>query len=328
MKRPTPRRRPCATLTAALPCALLLSLTGCLTDPGDPVAASTPDAAAPGVLTVEGWPVAGPALTEGDASPPTSVVAVRVAAIDTMGFTRESSPGIAPGFDLDAKVSAKGDAATCGQPDLTTPDGLPGVDNQLALLVPLFDLAGIGALEGLIQSAIEDGGLLLMLQLDGLDDPVNDDTITATLRIGQGKPLLGTDGLLLAGQTFRPNPDYADSPVPNARVTNGVLEAGPFDTRLPIVVFGVHYELGIRNARLRATVTWDGGLQDGLLGGGVPVADLIAIATVANSADFGILAAVEPLLVGATDMDQGPDGTCAQLSAALTFSAVGAFLQE
>ncbi|GMV42172.1 MAG: hypothetical protein AMXMBFR64_38880 [Myxococcales bacterium] len=306
--------------------AWILLLAGCLTDPGEPSAVA--EAPNLGTVSAAGWPPPGGALAEGDAASPAPVAAVRVAAIDTMGFTREASPGVARGFDLDGKVSAKGDESTCGHGDLMSPDGLAGVDNQLALLVPLFDLVGIGAVEGLIQGAIEDGGLLLMIQLEGLDDITEDDSVTATLRVGQGKPLLGTDGLLLASQTFRPNPAYPDSPLPGAHVTGGVLHAGPFETRLPIVVFGVHYELTVRNAVLRARVTWDGGLEDGLLGGGVPIADLMAIATVADSADFGVLAAVEMLLNGAGDLVRGADGECAELSAALTFSAVGAFLQE
>lgn len=66
----------------------------------------------------------------------------------------------------------------------------------------------------------------------------------------------------------------------------------------------------------------------GAAAGGVPIADLIAIATAADSTGFGVLAAVGPLLNGSGDLERGPDGTCAKLSSARTFSAVGAFLHE
>src|SRR5690606_32862511 len=88
----------------------------------------------------------------------------RVFVIDTMRFATEREPGVANGFDLDGVVSDGSDPASCGHADYTSPEGEPGIDNTLASLVPLFELAGIGAAEGLIQNTIVEGGILLMWQ--------------------------------------------------------------------------------------------------------------------------------------------------------------------
>jgi hypothetical protein len=315
-------------VTRALP--LLLALSSCLTDAGLETDAGPTAAPPSGPPPVAGWPVA-PWDAAETPQPDTATAPqtkTRIMVLQTLGFTRESTPGVAPGFDLDGQTTAKGDPESCGHGDLVAPDGQPGIDNQLAVLVPLFDLVGLGAVESLVQGAIEDGGLILLWQLDGVDDLANDDDVTVTMRIGQGVPLLGTDGLVLAGQTFAPDTDAPQYVANGARIEAGVLSAGPFDTKLPIVVFGVRYELRVRGARLRATVSWDGDLQDGLIGGAVPLEDLLAIATTADNADDGILATVKPLLDVSGDLGKGTDGACTEMSSALTFSAVSAFVNE
>lgn len=310
--------------TRLLPLALLAA---CLTDPGDPPDA-LPGAPAADPFAVTGWPLdGGGAAGEGDVAAPVAPPAVPVLVFDTMTLTREVEPGVAPGYDLDERTSAKGDSLSCGHADFVSPTGAGGVDNQLALIVPLLEFAGLGAVEALIQAAIEDGGLLFMFQVSGLDDPVDDPQVDLTFRVGQGKPLLGTDGLLLAGQTFEPNPEFPSAVVPNGRVVDGWLEGGPFHAKVLIVVFGVRYELRVLDARFRARVGPDGTLTEGLLGGGVPVDDLLVLAQTADGGQQGIYDVVAPLVTGSADMLPA-DGACTRLSAALTFSAKSAWLME
>ncbi len=249
----------------------------------------------------------------------------RVMVVDTMGFTREVSPGICPGFDVDGKTSDDKDPAGCKKADQMSPEGQKGIDNQLATLVPLFEAFGLGAAEGLVQGAIKDGGILLIFELDGLDDPMNDSDVTVLLRAGMGKPLLGTDGLLLPGQTFSVHPDSPERVAKGATVKDGVIDVGPFEASLPIVVFGVRYNLTIKDARLRGRLTWDGGIVEGIFGGGVPIADLIAVGKTAAMDDASVLTAIEAIFGSAGDLAPQPDGSCAQVSAALKFTAVSAY---
>jgi len=300
-------------------CALALMSAACEGPTGEASGDATPS------LDDTGQPVDAQRIADAapmDAAPPPA----RLAVLDQLGFTREVTPGVAPGFDLDSRQSDARDSASCFKADYTSPDGVPGIDNQLAGLVPLLDAFGLGAVEGLVQGSIKEGGLLVLLELAGVDDPLNDAEVDLRLRLGRGTPLLGTDGLLLSGQTFHLHPDSADSAAPNGRIEGGVLTAGPFDIRMPIVVFGVEYALPIYGTRLRAELTYDGGLKQGLLGGAVKVEDVIAIATRANMNAGGVLDAVTIVLNGRGDLDQDEAGACHAISGAFAFSAVSAFL--
>ena len=263
---------------------------------------------------------------EGAASASGSDVPTLLTVIDVLGFSRETSPGVAPGFDLDERISEHGDSESCGHGDFVSPEGDEGVDNQLALITPLFDTVGIGAIETFVQAAVDEGGLLLMWELSGVDDLANDEEVTLRLRFGSGTPLLGTDGVLLSGQTFHLHPESPNQALPNARIVDGRLEAGPADLGLPIVVFEVQYILDIRDARIRADVTFDGGLAAGVLGGRVSIDNLMEIAERAEMESGGIIEAVTAILTGMGDQSPDENGDCQEMSAALTFSAVSAYL--
>ena len=245
--------------------------------------------------------------------------------IDTITFAAEVEPGVSPGFNLDGKVSDGSDMESCGGVDYTDPDGTPGVDNQAALLVPVFDLVGFGAVSSFIQGAVEEGGFLLLWQIDGIDDLHYDEEVTVRMRFGSGVPLLGTDGRIVAGQTYHLHEDSPDQNVPNARIVDGVLEAGPYDTFLPIDVFGVHYELDVRGAYLRGRLTYDGGIEEGVLGGAVTYQSLLELAEKADGEAGGIYDRVVLITDGLTDMMPDEDGVCQAMSASLAYSAVPAF---
>lgn len=266
------------------------------------------------------------AVDEADAATETHPPETLLAAVNTLGFTRSDAPGVAPGFNLDGRVSDTSDVSTCRKPDFTSPEGEPGIDNQLATLVPLFEVVGIGAVEGLVQNSIKEGGLLIMLEAGDVNDRVDDPEITLQLRLGQGTPLLGTDGLLLSGQTFHAHEGAESSEIPNARIEGGVLRGGPFEAVLPIVVFGVEYELPLHNAFLKADLTYDGSLENGIMGGEVIIADILAIAMRANAADGSILPAVRGVLNGRGDLDPDAGGVCQRISGAFDFGGVSAFL--
>ena len=324
---PAPGPAPTLALPAlafGLSLALALAVTACDSPPQRADRADgPPDASAPADTTLA------PDILDPDSTPTPPLPEVPpsfLAVIDTMGFTRVGDDDTVPGFDLDGRISDITDRLGCGHADLTSPDGQTGIDNQLATLVPLFELAGIGAAEGLIQDAIKDGGLILMFQVDDVDDLQNDPEVTLMIRAGTGVPLLGTDGILLAGQTFAVHPESPDSKAPVADITDGVLTAGPFHARLPVSVFGVSYVLNFFDARITARLTEDGGLTDGLIGGAVPFTDLLAIGTLAARDDASVLPAIELVFSNALDLNPDEAGLCTAISGTFRFTAVSGFL--
>jgi hypothetical protein len=53
-------------------------------------------------------------------------------------FTREDM-GVSDGFDLDGRVSDRGDAQSCRKADFTSTDGRTGIDNQISQLLPIIE---------------------------------------------------------------------------------------------------------------------------------------------------------------------------------------------
>ena len=245
--------------------------------------------------------------------------------LDTFVFQAEESPGVAIGFNLDDRISEEGDPDTCGKADQTSPDGEPGIDNQLAKVVPLFELFGVGAVLNYVQNAIEGGGLLLMLEIQDVDDYENDEEVVIVLRAGYGIPLLGTDGRLLAGQTFHLHEDSPDVFIENAHISDSILKAGPFDAQIPFVILGMSYQITFHEAQIRARLTDEGWLEEGVMGGGVSYQDLYAIGEIAAADDASVLTAIQGLFQGMGDLAQDANGDCQQVSTAVSISAVNAF---
>ncbi len=244
--------------------------------------------------------------------------------LDTFQFVPVEE-GIAPGFNIDGVVSGDDDAGSCNKEDLIAPDGEEGIDNQLAKVVPLFDFFGVGAALNYVQDSIEEGGVLIMFEIAGVDDFVNDPIVSLEVKAGFGIPLLGTDGRLLANQTFHLHPDSPDSFVDDARIEDGVLHAGPFNVTIPFAVLGMDYQLTFNAAQIEARCTEEGWLEGGVLGGGGRLEDLYAIGETAAADDGSVLPAIKQLFDGMADLQPDEEGECQQVSCAVAFSAVPAF---
>ena len=58
--------------------------------------------------------------------------------------------------DIDGRVRRR-PAESCFRPDMTSPDGVEGIDNQFAKIPPLVEAVGGEAIEGLVQGIINQG---------------------------------------------------------------------------------------------------------------------------------------------------------------------------
>lgn len=290
--------------SAALALALVASLTGC----GDePVTAATVDAGAPRARC-------------------DSPGRARTVVLASFGFVRVDAmrANVAEGFDLDGHVSATGDPVGCRHADFTAPDGTPGVDNQVARLLPVVDSMTGGAFDGLIQSAVNNGQLLVAVTLEGVDDARDDDCVTLVFQRVQGMPLVGADMRLDPGQTFDLMRDEAVTRAP-ARIRGGVVEAGPFTLPLPVAALDARFTLNLYDARVRATLRDDGGLA-GVIGAGISAREFGD--TISR---YGIGEGLQMSIGGALRLfaDLAPDeagGACTQVSAGVRFDARPAFV--
>lgn len=265
------------------------------------------------------------ACAQPDETPTAGPSETRSIVMSGLTFGRRGEDGTAWGFDLDDSVSSATDSAGCYKADLVDPDGNPGIDSAFSALVPALEATEAKAVEGLIQDSINNGNLLLLVEVSGIDSYESDDCVDLQIVRGAGAPLLGTDGSLLDGQTFPLNPDIAPAVVNCAQLRNGTVEAGPFAMDLPIQVLDVEVHFAVQNAYIRVDLA-DDGTAWGFFDGAVPTADILRIVEEGDLASIRDL--VTGLVNGAADLHVADPDVCDGLSIVFEYSGRRAFLLE
>lgn len=176
------------------------------------------------------------------------------------------------GWNLDDRVSDDDDVEGCRKTDYVGLDGTAGVDNQMAAVLKEVIGATGEAFPSLLANAVREGGISLLFEfVDGGK--------ALAVRRGGSAPLLGTDNRILPGQTFALHDDYwlgGTSKV--TRTDDGLLEYGPFELKLPAVVFGIYYQIVLVDAHMRVGYARGGTDVTGYVGGSFRLDDIYTIA--------------------------------------------------
>jgi hypothetical protein len=249
------------------------------------------------------------------------------AVLTSFKFT-SAEKDVAPGFDLDGRVSTVDDYLSCGKADFVDPDGVRGIDNRLASLIPVIrDQVG-DAVDGLVQGAINDGELVILTEVENVDDMTNDACVNVGVQIGLRKrPNLGTDGVIEAYQTFDADPNVPKSYVTKASIQNGVLTTGPFPLVIPMAFFDVSFTVHLENARFRFSID-DEGKTHGYVGGGILPREILEGVAEGNGVEQ-YLPAIRVAMDANTDLAFNDDtGKCERFSGALEFTGTPAFIRR
>lgn len=238
------------------------------------------------------------------------------------GFTQEEPDGVAPGFDLDGLTTADGDPASCGHGDLTDPDGVAGIDNQLAAVWSLAAPLVGEQVEELLQGAINEGRMLLMVELEGLDDPLDDEDVTLRVFRGTGAPQVGTLGLIAPDQTFGVDGGLPEARVDGLALRGGLLEGGPVRFDLPVDILEARFVMQVSDGRIRLQLHEDGTMT-GLIGGIVDVRAMIDELLATDAAAEAAL--VAPLFENNADLWED-GGVCSGFSVTFAFAGTPAFV--
>ncbi len=245
--------------------------------------------------------------------------------------------GNVPGFNIDGVVSTTASGcevsgvacnAVC---DATSPapDNIAGVDNSVG---PTLG----GLVMSMIQDNVDDGSVLLVMQLDGVDSFTNDNQVKLTIFLAE-KPEGATlaheaSGRLSPGQASDINElSFTDaahtSPMilfANGKIINGRFQAGPADFPLSISLMGASLSLTVHSTQLRFNVS-ETLVSGGVLGGGLNVAEVNAtVAATPALAEYATV--VNTTLMSFADLDPNSEGVCESASVAMTFAGVGATL--
>lgn len=244
----------------------------------------------------------------------------------------DTSPGIAEGLNLDDANGIGEDAATCYKKDFVGPDGRDGVDNQFAVLLPLIKtFVGEDNIDVLLEAAITNGQLLIVMNFAGLDDLEDDPEVALRLGAGTGAVLQDTTGAYELYQTFGYDREEAPTSDFTGHVKDGRLYAYADEAWLPVRVLDADFNLHVRGAHVEFDLTREaavGGVYvEGVVSGGINVEDFKDIVTGLNiGSDLQKLAT--SVIGGTADLAPDGDGVCQEVSAALKFRASPAYILD
>jgi hypothetical protein len=239
-----------------------------------------------------------------------------------MGFIGLTGPGVARGFDLDGRVSPAGERESCGHGDLTDPEGRTGIDNQLASIWATLEPLVGPQVAALLQGAINEGRVLVMMELSGVDDLRDDPDVTFRLFRGVLRPEVGTQGYITPDQTFAFDYENPVSTVSNVAIVDGELVAGPVVLQVPIAILDLDIIADIELGRIRVRIAEDGTFS-GYIGGALSLPKIIgALLETGASAETRL---VQPIFERNADMEP-VDGKCTYISVGLEFDGTTAFV--
>ncbi len=310
-------------------------------------------AASVAVLALAVWGCGSDAGTEGPAgsggdggfggsSEPALVTEGYVASSFGFFYPEDLESGV-PGFDLDQRVSsaAAPGSQECAHDDFVSPTGESGVDYNFLRVIFDDTLKEDGQyrfggfregqlVDGVINGAVKNGSMTLLLDVRDVDDPENDDKVTVQIFGSEDTPMKGTDDEVLSYGTLSVHPDAAyHTDAVTGQLVDGVLTAGPFDLVFPIDIQIVSDEFVIRQSWIRVELRDEG--FTGVIAGLWDVdniRDIIGIPTTdnGNAANFTIEEFEEAMLRHADAAYDPAAGVCASFSTMFVFSGVPAFI--
>ncbi len=245
--------------------------------------------------------------------------------IRTLAVARETETGVSRGFDLDGAVSENNDSTGCGRPDFTSPDGEEGIDNQFARLLPTIESVGGAAFETLVQNAINEGDLLILVELTDVDSLENDGCVGLDVMYGVGTPYLSTDSYVEPWQTYDIDINRPHSRVDEVAIRDGRLEAGPLLFQIPFAVFDFIFPVDLLDARIRLDFDAKQRTGSGLISGAITVENMLEIANgIEGGEQFPPL--IDRIGRRMADLRPDEDKKCTALSTAMTIDVIGAFI--
>jgi hypothetical protein len=267
-----------------------------------------------------------PAPADSDA-PAVTASAERVLLVSALSIPEADATGHLDGFDLDGAATAAGDPTGCGVPDDLDERGRLGIDAALNHLYasPALQATEAVAVGDVLQTAIDEGNLLLAVRLSGLDDPRDDDAVHVEIVRAKGLPRLAAAGGIVADQTFELDATVPSVDLGDVRLVDGTLVAHGFDLTLPVDILGTPIVVDLREAALRVTLADDGTFH-GAIGGALVAADLLSLVEDTPNINDVVGQALEAVLGFWLDLDGDGDGTCERISFVLDASGVPAFL--
>jgi len=253
------------------------------------------------------------------------------------GFKTLDGDGHFSGIDLDGVNSSAAAPAPgeCRHDDFSGPAGEPGLDYQFWRAVGCIRGFQKGEIaHSVIEQAITDGSMTVLIDLQGVDDESSDDDVVAQVFGSTDVPAIGADGKVLPFATLsvHENPRYHGT-AGHGAVEDGVLLVGPIDINLRLNIQIVDGNQSLHDAYLRMEFQPDGSARGEMIGY-MPITEAYDIFGIqAGAAGAAALSytcsGLWTALKDQADGDYDPvTGTCSSISVAYRFEAVPAFVAK
>ena len=155
-------------------------------------------------------------------------------------------------------------------------------------------------------------------EVTGIDDLENDDCVTVQFLRGEGMPMIGTDGLLIDGQSFSRALEL--DKVTGARIIDGSLVASPLEVHLEVDVLDKLISFNLLDGGIRIDLDPAKGAH-GFFAGAVSMDELL---TMVSYDEVGITELLIELLQAAADIAPDEQGQCRAISSAFEYTAIPA----
>ena len=236
---------------------------------------------------------------------------------------------VAYGLDLDGTTDGRATSKTCGHEKFVGENGEPGIDNQL------FRAVGCSKMHrstGPVARASIDP---FLIEIRGLDDPKNDDSVEVGIYSTDDTPLQGPDGKAMANQTLAvtKNPKWRTT-VPGrivaGQLTTDFIEAVYLRQVLPTWgLLGQSYDSEFRNARFTMSLQPDGTLT-GLMGAYRPIDNIFTVGRcckgTASTANNDCASEHKTLAMMADGYPDPDTGQCTSISSASNLKGIPVFI--
>jgi hypothetical protein len=239
---------------------------------------------------------------------------------------------VADGMALDDAGGANA-PRTCAHETFTSPDGKPGIDNQLWRAMGCIRGWRHGAdIEKYTHDNIRTGEYTVLLEITGMTDPRNDAHVQVGFYASTDQASVDPAGKVLPDASLQVHDDPRYRAVAEGKVVDGVVTTDPVDLRLKYRSAGyVDTDFYIRGARLKLELQPDGTAK-GIIGGYYDVETLYDGFIRQPQVVTSVLLAYSCPAVYATlnqFADGYPDaktGKCSAISTAFRLEAIPAFV--
>ena len=176
------------------------------------------------------------------------------------------------GKNLDGNIDGSATPKTCAHENFVSPTGEPGIDNQMYRLVGcIYGWREAGVVEVNANEMRRTSGLaMILIEVEGVDDPRNDDDVTVSFYRSIDQFPLDSAGQVLPFSSYRIDTAngkarYGDSL--KGSIKDGVLETESGDVQLPYYGNYNYMHPVIRDMSIRLEIAEDGETAEGLVYG-------------------------------------------------------------